>query len=248
MPEVEVAEHPGVGLDGKVRPTEDHVLVLPHAVVLLDGATQPRPELPTGGWYAGLLIEELSRTVTVDSDLADALALAIENVARDNGLEPRNSPSSTVAIARWTEDRVDTLVLADSPIVVCGRNGVEVVFDDRLSSLRSNKKLRTGKDVYQLRNTEGGFWVAEADPKAAYQALRRSWRREEIDVVMLASDGVSAGVDEYGLFSWLDVASMKPHEVLETVRAAEREDPDGKRWPRSKIHDDQALAVVRFQG
>ncbi|MFD8498963.1 hypothetical protein [Amycolatopsis sp. NPDC059657] len=248
MPEVAVAEHPGVGLDGRLRPTEDHVLVLPHAVILLDGATQPRPDLPTGGWYAGLLIKELGRTVTVDADLADALALAIETVATDNGLEPRNSPSSTVAIARWTEERVDALVLADSPIVVCGRNGVEVLFDDRLFSLRNNKKLRTSKDVYQLRNADGGFWVAEADPKAAYQAIQRGWRREDVDVVMLASDGVSAGVDEYQLFGWLDVAAMEPSEVLETVRAAERDDPDGKRWPRSKIHDDQALAVVRFQG
>ncbi|SDZ44139.1 Protein phosphatase 2C [Amycolatopsis xylanica] len=248
MPEVEVAEHPGVGLDGRLRPTEDHVLVLPHAVILLDGATQPRPDLPTGGWYAGLLIEELGRTVTVDSDLADALARAIENVARDNGLKPRDSPSSTVAIARWTEDRIDALVLADSPIVACGRNGIEAIVDDRLASLRSNKKLRTSKDVYQLRNVEGGFWVAEADPKAAYQAVRRSWRREDVDVVMLASDGVSAGVDEYQLLSWADVAAMKPHEVLETVRAAEREDAECERWPRSKIHDDQALAVVRFQG
>lgn len=248
MPEVEVAEHPGVGLDGLLRPTEDHVLVLPHAVILLDGATQPRPDLPSGGWYAGLLIEELGRTVTVDNDLADALAQAIGTVAKEHDLAPRDSPSSTVAIARWNADRVDVLVLADSPIVVCGRNGVEVIADDRLSFLRNNKKLRTGKDVRRLRNVEGGFWVAEADPKAAYQAIQRSWRREDVDVVMLASDGVSAGVDEYGLFGWLEVAGMNPGEVLETIRRAEREDPDGERWPRSKIHDDQALAVVRFQG
>jgi len=34
--------------------------------------------------------------------------------------------------------------------------------------------------------------------------------------------------------------------VLDAVRAAETDDPDGRRWPRSKRHDDQSLAVVSW--
>ena len=34
--------------------------------------------------------------------------------------------------------------------------------------------------------------------------------------------------------------------VLEKVRAAERADTQRKRWPRGKVHDDQALALVEF--
>jgi hypothetical protein len=35
--------------------------------------------------------------------------------------------------------------------------------------------------------------------------------------------------------------------VLDVVRGAELSDPDGKRWPRPKPHDDQALVVLEFE-
>ena len=37
-----------------------------------------------------------------------------------------------------------------------------------------------------------------------------------------------------------------PIAVLDAVRAAEAADPDGRRWPRSKRHDDKALVVVAW--
>jgi hypothetical protein len=35
--------------------------------------------------------------------------------------------------------------------------------------------------------------------------------------------------------------------LVARVRAAEREDPDGTRWPRSKRHDDATIAVCSFE-
>jgi hypothetical protein len=34
--------------------------------------------------------------------------------------------------------------------------------------------------------------------------------------------------------------------VLDRVRAAELADPDGRRWPRPKPHDDQAFVIAHF--
>ncbi|MCU1684794.1 MAG: hypothetical protein JWQ81_5533 [Amycolatopsis sp.] len=252
MPEIEVAERAGVGADGEPRPTEDYVAVLDNAVLLLDGATSPRPDLPSGGWYAGLLIERLEAGLRVepDIDLAKLLAAAISAVARDHDLRPGNSPSSTVAMVRWGDDVVDGLVLADSPIVAFSHRGPDVVADDRLFSLRDSGKLRTGADVRDQRNAEGGFWVAEAEPYAAAQAVRRTWSRNTVDALLLASDGVAIGVDEYHLFDWPAVLKLARAEgtesVLDAVRAAEKTDPHGDRWPRAKRHDDQALALVDF--
>ena len=98
-PRIEVAERPGVGLDGAVRPSEDVVVVLPHAVVLLDGATQFDPALPSGGWYASRLAGELAGRLAgyPDTDLADLLAASIKAVARAHGLVPGHSPSSTAS-------------------------------------------------------------------------------------------------------------------------------------------------------
>jgi hypothetical protein len=252
MPEIEIAEQAGVGADGNPRPTEDYVAVLGNAVLLLDGATSTNPDLPPGGWYANLLVRRLSDELTAapDADLGDVLAKAIANVAGAHCLTPGNAPSSTVSIVRWTEDRVDGLVLADSPIVAFEHTYPDVLADDRLVSLRNNGKLRTGADVRSRRNADGGFWVAEADPAAAGQAIRRSWPRESVTAMLLASDGVSVGVDEYHLFDWPQALRIAREQgtqaVLDAVRTAEKQDPDGERWPRAKRHDDQALVLLDF--
>ncbi len=242
MPEITTAEHAGVGLDGRPRPTEDRIVVLENAVVVLDGATSPTPRERDGGWHSRELAAELR---SLEHDLADELAGAIDRLATKHGLTPGDSPSSTVAMVRWTDDTVDALVLADSPVVVFGER-THVLADQRLRNLRGKVA-----EITAWRNREGGFWVAEADPGAAYRAVRGSWRRDEVHAVLLATDGVSCGVDDYGLFAdWqsvLDITSANgPDAVLAEIRAAEANDPERIRWRRSKVHDDQALVVVRF--
>ncbi|MTD58729.1 hypothetical protein [Amycolatopsis pithecellobii] len=252
MPTIKIAEQAGVGIDGKPRPTEDHVVVLENAVLLLDGATAPRPDLPTGGWYAGLLAAELARVLRArpDEDLRAVLAGAIAAVAAANGLRAGASPSSTVAMLRWSSDLVEGLVLADSPIVAFGPDGAEPLTDDRLAQLRRKGSLNTTADAEALRNQPGGFWVAEADPAAAAHAVYRRWPRGWLDAVVLASDGVSTGVDDYGLFDWDELLSTARNRglcsVLEAVRTAESTDPHRERWPRPKLHDDQALVLADF--
>ena len=272
-PVVMVAERPGVGVDGAPRPSEDVVSVLPNAVLLLDGATSLRPGLRGGGWYASVLAGQLAARLTgyPSMDLADLLAAAIRAVARDHDLAPGESPSSTVALVRWDDKAVEGLVLADSPVVAATTGGVRVLADDRIVRLPRpgpgyRDRLRAGAGYGEdhvtalttaaasfgrLRNTAGGFWVAEADPDAAYEARRASWPRAAVDKVLLASDGVACGVDDYRIFpDWaavFDLAAARGADaVLDAVRAAEESDPDGTRWPRPKRHDDQALAVVDF--
>ncbi|MEV8443141.1 hypothetical protein AB0425_37655 [Actinosynnema sp. NPDC051121] len=243
MPEITTAERAGVGRDGLPRPTEDRVVLLPNAVVLLDGATSPTPRERDGGWHSRHLAAELTR---LDGDLADDLAGAIERLADRHGLVPGDSPSSTVSITRWTDTTVDVLVLADSPVVVFTDTGVEVVADNRLRDLRGAVDRIT-----DWRNREHGWWVAEAEPAAAHRAVRASWPRERVRTVLMATDGVSCGVDDYGLFAdWqtvLDITSENgPEAVLDEIRAAEEGDAERTKWRRAKVHDDQALAVIRF--
>ncbi|WP_033436565.1 protein phosphatase 2C domain-containing protein [Saccharothrix sp. NRRL B-16314] len=263
MPEITTAERPGVGRDGLPRPTEDRIVRLPNAVVLLDGATSPTPRERDGGWHsrhlalelagepAGKVADDAAGEVVgvrgrLDGDLSDHLARAIERLARHHGLTPGDSPSSTVAITRWTDTAVDVLVLADSPVVVFTDAGPEVVADNRLRDLRGKVDRIT-----DWRNREHGWWVAEADPAAAHRAVRASWPRDRVRAVLMATDGVSCGVDDYDLFeNWkivLDITSENgPEAVLDRIRAAEVEDVDRQKWPRPKVHDDQALAVIRF--
>ncbi|MEU6641208.1 hypothetical protein ABZ863_01515 [Saccharomonospora sp. NPDC046836] len=254
MPDIaiDVAEQAGVGLDGKPRPTEDVVVTTGNAVALLDGATEFRDGVPSGGWYAHRLAEQLRAHLNgaPGGDLATLLARAIADVARAHRLQPHHAPSSTVAMLRWTAERVDALVLGDSPVVAFGRSGMDVVADRRLAELRAAGRLRTRAEVNRLRNTDGGFWVAEAEPTATAHAVCVCWPRAELETVLLATDGVAAGIDDYGLFDWPQLRLLaRGHgaaAVLDAVRQAERSDPDGTRWPRAKRHDDQALAVIEF--
>lgn len=252
MPRIDIAEHPGVGLDGLPRPTEDRIVVAADTAVVLDGATEMREGLPSGGWYSRLLAEQISARLRANAgeDLGTLLAESIAHVATEQDLTPRRAPSSTVAMLRWTPEHVEALVLADSPVVAFTPDGPDVVHDDRLDRLRAAGALRTRAEVDRLRNSEGGFWVAEAVPEAASHALRRRWPRAGVDAAVLATDGVSVGVDTYGVFDWpglLRLSRSKGAEaVLDAVRRAEADDPERRRWPRSKRHDDQALVVIDF--
>jgi hypothetical protein len=237
---VEIAEQAAPG-----RTTEDRVLVLPNAVVVLDGVTSRRPPDRNGGWYATQLSAELARLLPDGGNLADLLATAIKRIATRYDLTPGDSPSSTVAIARWDEHTLDALVLADSPIVAFGTE-TQVIADTRLAKLRP-----LGGTITDWRNRPGGYWVAEADPEAAHQAVQTSVPRADLTHVIMATDGVSCGVDDYKIFpTWhsvLDLATTRgPAAVLAEVRAAEHSDQDRTRWPRHKTHDDQALALISF--
>jgi hypothetical protein len=266
MPVVQVAERAGTDI------SEDVVRTLPNAVALLDGATSVRPRTRTGGWYAEQLGDALVPRLSTNADLADLLADAIAEVTDRYGLTPGDAPSSTVSLLRWDDDSVEALVLADSPIVVFTDAGEHRVTDDRLANLRVagqggyRERLRSGggfgdehwsalraavDKTGSWRNVDGGFWVAEAVPEAAHRAARARWPREGIRAAVVASDGVSCGVDDYGIFSdWTDLLTLSdvagPERVLDEVRAAEDSDPEGVRWPRPKRHDDQALVVLRF--
>jgi hypothetical protein len=267
-PKIDTAESAGVGIDGASRPSEDRIVVLDNAVILLDGATALDERERTASWYVDHLSAELAARLRAnpEADLRETLAKSIAALA----LTPGKSPSSTVAITRWTTENIDALVLADSPIVAFTPAGPDVLFDDRIAALprrpggyRARLAAGTGFDpdhvaalraagarTGRLRNVPGGFWVAEADPAAAHQARTRQWPRSNVHTILMATDGVSCAVDDYQILTWQQTLELArahgPHTVLDQVRKAENDDPAGQRWPRAKKHDDQALAMIRF--
>ncbi|MEU7479982.1 protein phosphatase 2C domain-containing protein [Lentzea sp. NPDC042327] len=230
---IETAEQ---GAPGRV--TEDRIRVLPNAVVVLDGVTsRTRPPDRDGGWYATRLADELARTVDAGTPLTELLAQAITSLVAEHDLVPGDSPAATAAIVRWDDETIDALVLCDTPVVAFGRT-TDVVEDTRLADLRPDP------DILRWTNRPGGYWVAEADPEAGRQALTASWPREMIKKVVVATDGVSCGVSEYGLFSWDELAELPLGAALDRIREAERSDPEHIRWPRCKTHDDQAVVRI----
>jgi hypothetical protein len=65
------------------------------------------------------------------------------------------------------------------------------------------------------------------------------------------TDGATAGVDLYGLHeSWdafiRDALDHGPQSIVAEVVDAEATDPNGQRWPRSKVSDDKTAVQVRL--
>lgn len=248
-------------------PSEDRIFTARDAVVVLDGATQAFPLERGGGWLA----DELGRRLVEQLDSAPSAGLkailrrTLQDLVDVFNLVPGLSPSATVSIVRCRGGLVEVLVLCDSPVVVKERSGtLHIVRDSRLEDLREGvqtpKGLRDSSDpawieVIQhfesLRNQPAGFWVASASPEAADHAVTASFVATDLSVVVVATDGAAAGVDQYDIYKdWnhaVDHVANSPAEFLERVHALETSDPDAMRWQRAKVHDDKAIAVLDFE-
>ncbi|MEY9846156.1 hypothetical protein ABH940_003241 [Streptacidiphilus sp. BW17] len=269
---VRIGELPG----STERPTEDRVVVLPHALVVLDGVSTVTDQAPRGGWYAGVLGDRIADLLSEDprGDLRELLAEAIGHVVRDHGLVAGSSPAATVAIVRQLGQQIDAAVLGDSPIIALGTDAtVHQLRDEHLARLvesrpqareyRQRLRLGHGFDdrhralLRELRayqdtvvNRAGGYWIAEALPAAGRHARTATWPLHELDEVLVATDGAACAVDEYGLYTWPELAAAcrtaGPQAVVDTVREVEEQDPAAGKWPRYKKSDDKALAHIQL--
>lgn len=255
-----------------IHPSQDRTVLLPGAVAVLDGASTPEPDDQDGGWYAGQLAAQLAvRLPDRERELPAVLADSIAAVSTEHRLLPGSSPSSTVTLLRWDGEQVDGLVLGDSPLVLEVAGGLEVLGDDRLAAVAAAQRavyqarLAAGggyddahrallralvREQRRHRNRPGGYWIAEAAPLAAGQALTGRWPAADVGAALLATDGVSRGVGR-AVADWASALALAersgPGALLDAVRALERADPGGRAWPRSKPYDDQTLILVTWR-
>jgi hypothetical protein len=156
---------------------------------------------------------------------------------------------------------LDYLILGDSALVIeDGAGRTEVVTDKRMDEVvaaeyQAMLALPTGTPEHQaariafvrkqqpMRNQPGGYPVASTDPRAAGEALTGSFPARDIWRGAMLSDGVTRFA-EFGLGTWAELLSILadsgPAGLFARIREAEDSDPEGKRWPRAKRHDDVA--------
>jgi hypothetical protein len=271
--EVRLASEPVPG-DG---PNEDCAFAVPGLVGVLDGVTV-LAGMDTGcvhgpAWYARTLADRLVRAHTLDpgSGLPALLTTAISQVrqAHDGGcdLTHPGTPASTVCLAKYGGDRLEYLVLGDSPLVYeCGGR-VETVNDLRVQ--RVGRALRdaeprdapVGSPEYAAGarqriaaqrnyiNRPDGYWIASNEPAAARHALTGNLPLagpHPVRRACLLTDGASRAVDTFGLYGWpelLDAVTERgPAHLIERVRAAEAEQDQ----TRLKRYDDATAALILF--
>jgi hypothetical protein len=262
---------------------QDRLFLLPHAVIVLDGTSGETPSDDVssaervrrdGGAFAERLGTVLAAALREEplAELGGVLAAAISDVAKD--FDPATSPESTVAIARWDDEKVDALVLGDSRVVGIHLNGtlgelcdrrIHAVATELRERYQARLRERHGFDEAHLgliaelraaerrvRNRPGGYPIAATDPGAAAQALTATWPIAALGGVGLATDGAWRGRHLYQeIPPWpmllKRIEFLAPKALIVAVQEAETNDPDGRQWPRPVRHDDKTLAVVSLR-
>ncbi|MGW8955231.1 hypothetical protein [Streptomyces sp. NPDC055709] len=243
------------------RPNEDWASVtLPASgqggsLVVLDGVTPPQGDdgcVHGVPWFTARLggaLIELSGSRR-DKPLAEVLAHSIRRTAdahRDTcDLSHVRTPQATVVVARWDEEEVEHLVLSDSTLLLESPDGaVRAVVDDRLDRI-PREILRSLSATDALRNQEGGFFTAAADPEVAGRAVTGSTPRARVRAMAALTDGASRWTDLFEEGGWADLMGLLhkegPHGLIERVRALESADAQRGGIRRWKTHDD-ATAV-----
>ncbi|MFB8246454.1 protein phosphatase 2C domain-containing protein [Streptomyces sp. NPDC055952] len=248
------------------RPNEDFAAVgLPASgqggsVVVLDGVTPPKGGtgcLHSVPWFTARLGDALTElTVSLpDVPLADALSRAIARTAAAHAatcdLSHPRTPQATVVLARWNPAAVEYLVLSDSALLVESPEGVVTpVLDDRLALLPRSALATDALVDATLRNKEGGFFTAAADPSVAARAVTGTLPRGEVRALAALTDGAGRWVERFREGDWTDcfrlVRKEGPQALLDRVRELERADAARTFLGGSKTHDDATVVYAEL--
>ncbi|MFE1289097.1 protein phosphatase 2C domain-containing protein [Streptomyces sp. NPDC058751] len=249
------------------RPNEDFASVgLPASgqggsLVLLDGVTPPRSDygcVHPVPWFCARLGGALTELSVSQGDLplSEVLARAIRRVADAHAdtcdLSHPRTPQATVVLARWSPAQVEYLILSDSALLVESPAGeVAVLMDDRLARLPRAALVSDAVVDSTVRNMEGGFFTAAADPSVASRAVTGVLPRSSVRALTALTDGAARWVERFRAGDWAELFALVREEgsasLVERVRRLERseaaERPEGR---RGKTHDDATVVFVEL--
>lgn len=204
-------------------------------------------------WFTARLggsLVELSgshRDLTLREILAESIRRTADTHRSLCDLSHVRTPQATVVMVRWDGSEVEHLILSDSVLLLESPDGtVRALLDDRLDRLPPGSLASEAIADAQVRNKEGGFFTAAADPAVAHRAVTGRTPRAEVRAVAAMTDGASRWTEMFGEGDWTDCLGVLrkegPQGLIDRVRALEDADTDRTRLRRSKTHDD-ATAV-----
>ncbi|MFJ9709230.1 hypothetical protein [Streptomyces sp. NPDC101234] len=259
----EVVSEPGA----PDRPNEDFAGVgLPASgqggcVIVLDGVTPPEDGtgcLHSVPWFTARLggaLAELTLSAR-DLTLPEILARAIRRTADAHSgtcdlSHPRTS-QATVVLTRWSDDTVEYLVLSDSALLLQSPGGtVTAILDDRLDRVPRDRLASDAIADATVRNKEGGFFTAAADPSVAARAVTGSVPRHRVRALAALTDGATRWTEKFREGDWTALFDVVRKEgaraLVDRVRELEEADREERAFlRRSKTHDDATVVYAEL--
>jgi hypothetical protein len=250
-------------------PNEDLAAVSGYTVVVLDGLTSRTESGCRHGtaWYVRHLMSRILGNLPLGA--SEALTVAIEQTADVHRTEcdlfNPATPAAAVSIVEFGRASVDYLVLSDTTVALDCISGIKIVTDTRInqsaieerriadslphgSTAKSAALIAMKKAEISVRNTEGGYWVAAADPTVVNHALTGRISADDVRRAAVLTDGAARLVTPFGVQNWkglLDLLETSgPEGLIRATREREREDPMGIQWPRNKSSDDATAVLI----
>ncbi|MFG2559113.1 protein phosphatase 2C domain-containing protein [Streptomyces sp. NPDC048496] len=257
---IELASAPG----SPERPNEDWTATaLPASggggtLVLLDGVTPPRGDdgcAHSVPWFTARLggsLVELSgsrRDLTLTEILAESIRRTADTHRTLCDLSHVRTPQATVVVVRWDGEEIEHLVLSDSVLLFESPDGtVRALLDDRLDRLPPGSLATEAIADSQVRNKEGGFFTAAADPGVAVRAVTGRTPLTEVRAVAALTDGASRWTEMFHEGDWAACLAVLHKEgtqgLIDRVRALEDADTERAHLRRGKTHDDATAVYV----
>lgn len=213
-------------------------------------------------WLVERLAKHLEGLAGEKVPLAALVAQAIERTAADADRDwlkrPDVPPSAALGVVRQAGRSTEYLVLADVSVVLRTSEGCFEVSDHKVDVVNEPARVamaevlqapeatfttaieHTRPFLAEARrkgmNRRGGYWVASIEAAAVEHA--KVGAVDDVEEVLLASDGFMRSVHLFGLCTLEDLFSASLKEVAAEVRAAEEADPETRGFARWSVRDD----------
>lgn len=251
---------------------QDALLIVDGFAGVADGAT---PLSGDGKDVAQFALDALN-AISVHKNLPceQMYRRAVESVTRQAQLSSSETPSCTIAVARAIGANIELSSLCDSFAVAKLVDGTYVVVQNNAPPIDALLNQYMGQMLGQgmtfdaaraeivkilraerprLMNQPGGYWVFANDPSVGEHAVTQSIPADQIEAILLATDGFGRVFDLFGAVrgpeALLDLAKRDGlPEVQRLLRRLELMPGSMRRRPRPSVQDDAtAILLTRTQ-
>lgn len=259
---------------------EDFIDYGDNYAIVLDGATGLTKniisETSDANWYVKTFALYLKNYI-YKNNVKDAVKKALKDITKDINKysDHINSnldiPAACIALIKENKNNFELFVLGDCSIIYGNRQNQTLITNEDIRKLDKEKiekmiliakeKSINVSDAYQLiipelknqrllKNRTNGYYVLDIDQKAISHANYKVIPKEDIEMIILLSDGFSTYYEclelekDYKSF-FLKNYHTDVNQLYKQLRKREQEDHLLNNYPRFKISDDASIIKLK---